>query len=71
MGEVLTVSDLSVNNEWIIDSDCSFHMYHNIDWFQNFNNKETVIVYMGNNHSCSVEGIGNISLKLHATRLES
>ena len=31
--EVLTVSDLSVDNEWTMDSDCSFHMCPNIDRF--------------------------------------
>ena len=65
LAEVLTISDLSVDNEWIMDSGCSFHMCPNIDWFQNFNNKETGTIYMGNNHSCSVKGICNISLKLH------
>ena len=65
LAEVLTVSDFSIDNEWIMDSGCSFHMCPDIDWFQNLNNKETGTVYMGNNQSYSVKGIGNISLKLH------
>ena len=48
-----------------MDFGCSFHMYSNIYWFQNFNNKEIETVYMGNNHSYNVKGICNISLKLH------
>ena len=62
---MLTVSNLSVDNEWIMNSGYSFHLCPNIDWFQNFNNRETGTVCMGNNHSCSVQGIDDISLKLH------
>ena len=52
-----------------MDSGCSFHMCPNINWFQNFNNRETGTVYMGNNHSCTIQGIGNISLKLHNNKI--
>ena len=52
-----------------MDSSCSFHMCPNINWFQNFNNKESGTVFMGNNQSCSVKGIGNISLKLHDNKI--
>jgi len=69
--KVLTVSNFSVNNEWIMDPDCSFHMCPNIDWFQNFNNREIETVYMGNNHSCSVQGIGDISIKLHDNKIRN
>ena len=54
-----------------MDSGCSFHMCPNIDWFQNFNNRESETVYMGNNHSCSIQGIGNISLKLHDNKIRT
>ena len=67
--EVLTVSSSSTTNEWIMDLRCSFHMCPNIEWFQNFNDRETDIVYMGNNHSCSVQGIGDISLNLHDNKI--
>ena len=63
--KVLNVSCTSTANEWIMDSGCSFHMYLNIEWFQNFSTKETGTIYMENNHSCSMQGIWDISLKLH------
>ena len=54
LAEVLRVSNHSIDNEWIMDSGCTFHMCPNIDWFQNFNNRETGTVYMRNNHSCTI-----------------
>lgn len=68
LAEVLTVSETS-SSEWIMDSGCSFHMSPNLEWFHNFDNNEKGTVYMGNNHSCKVEGIGDISLKLHDNNL--
>ena len=34
-GELLVVSyaDSRVGENWILDSDCTFHMTHNRDWF--------------------------------------
>ena len=52
-----------------MDSGCSFHMCPNIAWFQNFSNKESDTVYMGNNQSCSVQGIGDIYLKMHDNKI--
>ena len=68
---VLIVSSSSVKNEWVMDSNCSFHMCPNREWFQNFNQKETGTIYMGNNQSCSVQGIGNIILKLHDNKIRT
>lgn len=68
--EVLTISSSSITNEWIMDFGCSFHMCPNIEWFQNFNDRETGTVYVGNNHSCSVQGMNDISLKLHDNKIK-
>ena len=62
---MLTVSSDLVTNKWIVDSGCSFHMSPNKTWFKNFSAKESGTVYMGNNHTCKVLGIGDIALKLH------
>ena len=63
--EVLNVSSSFIINEWILDFGCSFHMSFHIELFQNFNDKETGTIFMGNNHSCSIKGIGDISFKMH------
>ena len=52
-----------------MDSGCLFHMCPNIEWFQNFSNRESNTVYMENNHSCSVQDIGDISLKMHDNKV--
>ena len=65
LSEVLTVSNVVVPDEWILDSGCSFHMSPNRSWFINFDEHESDTVYMGNNNTCTVQGIGDIKLKLH------
>ena len=65
LAKVLTVSINIVANAWVMDSGCSFHMSPNKNWFQNFSENVTGTVYMGNNNTCKVMGIGNINLKLH------
>ena len=62
---MLTVSNIVVPDEWILDSGCSFHMSPNRSWFINFDEHESGTVYMGNNNTCTVQGIGDIKLKLH------
>ena len=44
-------------------------MCPNIAWFQNFSNKESSTVYMGNNQSCSMQGIGDITFKMHDNKV--
>ena len=70
LAEVLTISSSTVDNEWIMNFGCSFHMFPNIEWFKNFCNRETKTVYMGNNQSCCVQGIGDISFKVHDNRIK-
>ncbi|XP_031251498.1 uncharacterized protein LOC116109392 [Pistacia vera] len=67
--EALNVSSSEVANEWVLDSGCSFHMSPNKTWFQNLITGEPEIVFMGNNNSCRVQGIGNITLRLKSGRL--
>jgi len=69
LAEVFTISSSFVANEWIMDYGCSFHICPNIKWFQKFCNRETGTVYMGNNHSCSVQDVGDISLKMHDNKI--
>ncbi|GAB2287662.1 hypothetical protein Dimus_037947 [Dionaea muscipula] len=63
--EVLNVSKCIADNDWILDSGCSFHMCPNLDWFVDFNEVHKSPVYMGDNNICMIHGIGNIPLKLN------
>ena len=40
-------------------------MSPHIELFENFDNKETRTIFMGNNHSYSIKGICHISFKIH------
>lgn len=48
-------------HDWIIDSGCSFHMTLEKGWFSTYRKWEGGIVYMGNNNTCRVIGIGSVS----------
>jgi len=52
-------------NEWILDSDCTFHMSHNRDWFTTYELVYNGLVLMGNDAQCKVVGEGTIKIKTH------
>lgn len=52
------------DDEWVLDSGATFHVTPNREWFSSFIKFEGEVL-MGNHHSCSIVGIGNIRLKLH------
>ena len=62
--EVLNVSTNQETNEWIMDSGCSYHMTPRKGLMINFRLVNGGKVLMGNDHTCSVNGIGSIKFKL-------
>lgn len=62
--EVLAISDKKSNNEWVLNSRCSFHMTPNEAWFSTITKIEGGKVLLGNNKECAVTGVRDISLKL-------
>ena len=67
--EVLTVSRIDHTHDWVLDLGCYFHMSPNRDWFQDFRGGEYETVYMGNNNTCRVLRLGNITLRLDDGKL--
>ncbi|OAE31341.1 hypothetical protein AXG93_4510s1170 [Marchantia polymorpha subsp. ruderalis] len=63
-GEVLMASGKLKASEWILDSGCTYHMTHNKHWLSDYQELNEGKVIMGNNHSCSVAGIGSVSIKM-------
>ncbi|KAG8492474.1 hypothetical protein CXB51_009570 [Gossypium anomalum] len=63
-GELLvtSVNDSEVNEEWILDSGCTFHMSPNRDWFTTYETVSEGVVLMGNNASCKIAGVGTIKV---------
>jgi hypothetical protein len=51
-------------NKWIMNSACTHHMSSKKDWFYDFKEMKGV-VYMGDESTCKITGIGKIKLKLH------
>ncbi|KAG8500642.1 hypothetical protein CXB51_004528 [Gossypium anomalum] len=65
-GELLiaSINDSKVSEEWILDSDCTFHMSLNRDWFTTYETVFESVVLMGNNTSCKIAGVGTIKVKM-------
>ncbi|KAG8473109.1 hypothetical protein CXB51_035075 [Gossypium anomalum] len=65
-GELLvaSVNDSKVNEEWILDSGCTFHMSPNRDWFTTYEIVFEGVILMGNNSSCKIAGVGTIKVKM-------
>ncbi|KAG8501537.1 hypothetical protein CXB51_004025 [Gossypium anomalum] len=61
---VASVSESKVNEEWIFDSGCTFHMSPNRDWFTTYETVSEGVVLMGNNTSCKIACVGIIRVKM-------
>ncbi|KAG8501094.1 hypothetical protein CXB51_003171 [Gossypium anomalum] len=55
----------NLTSEWILDSECSFHMCPNREWFSTHSSIEGGVVRMGNDSSSKVIGIGTIKIRIH------
>lgn len=53
-----------IDQDWVIDSSCSFYMSPNLKSFFDFSELNDGFIKLGNNESCGAEGIRNIVLKL-------
>ncbi|KAL1540303.1 hypothetical protein AAHA92_24674 [Salvia divinorum] len=62
--EILNVTDEQVEESWIMNFGCSFHICSHGSWFEDIT-ESTGSVLLGNDQVCSVRGIGSIRLKLH------
>ena len=62
-GSVYTGSGVRDEDEWILDSGCTYHMCPNRKWFIDYSEVDEGSVIMGNDHKCKVAGIGTIAIK--------
>jgi hypothetical protein len=63
--EVLSISIGSRHDQlWLLDSDASNHMCLHRHWFVTYQSIDDGIIYMGNDISCKVVGIGSIQIKM-------
>jgi len=54
----------SCKDEWILDSGTIYHACPNRGWFSSFEKLEGYSVVMGDDHSCSMEGVGTIPIRM-------
>ncbi|KAH0655443.1 hypothetical protein KY285_030325 [Solanum tuberosum] len=59
-----TSNSFKSNDEWILDSGCSYHMCPNKDLFATYEPIGSGVVLMGNNAPCKVFGKGTIQIKM-------
>uniref|UniRef100_A0A803NSV0 Retrovirus-related Pol polyprotein from transposon TNT 1-94-like beta-barrel domain-containing protein n=1 Tax=Cannabis sativa TaxID=3483 RepID=A0A803NSV0_CANSA len=52
-------------SEWILGFWCSFHITPNKSWLEEFTSENYETMYLGDNKSCKMVGIGTVRLKLH------
>ncbi|KAL8550371.1 hypothetical protein ACS0TY_008987 [Phlomoides rotata] len=62
--EVLAISANRLDDKWVLDSGCTFHMCPNECWFKNLEKLNGESVLLGNGKSCKVKGIGSIRIKM-------
>lgn len=65
-GDVLVVfaGCAKTNDEWILDTACTFHMSPNRSWFTNYQPVEGGSVMMGDDSPYKIVGIGSIQIKM-------
>ena len=55
----------SSEDAWVLDSACSYHMTPRRDWFTTYRTINGGLVYMGNNTTYKVVGIGTVRIKMY------
>ena len=53
------------NDEWVLDTACTFHMCPHGDWFNTFDSTTSSGSVLGfDNSPCKIEGIGSVRIKM-------
>uniref|UniRef100_A0A2N9J203 Integrase catalytic domain-containing protein n=1 Tax=Fagus sylvatica TaxID=28930 RepID=A0A2N9J203_FAGSY len=65
-GDMLSVSSSTdgLNNSWLLDSACSFHVTPHRNWFDTYRSINCGSVQMGNDATCTIIGMGTIKIKM-------
>jgi hypothetical protein len=64
--EVLYTCDVSHQHQhWLLDSGASNHMCLHRNWFSTYQSIDDGVVFMGNDFSCKIVGVGSIWIKMY------
>ncbi|KAH9332121.1 hypothetical protein KI387_043702 [Taxus chinensis] len=66
---IATLATHAGDNAWLIDSDASFHMTPNKNWFSKYENYDDGKVYLGDNSFLEIVGHGSIQVKFSDGRI--
>ena len=61
--EVFTITTKNTENEWVLNLGCTFHMCPTRTYFCNYQKLNGGSVYLGNNQTCKVIGIGTVKIR--------
>ena len=53
------------SKQWVMGSECSYHMCSHKSWFVTYEEKSSGNVLMGNNAPCKSVGIGSAQIRVH------
>ena len=62
--EILSDNLLNHDQHWLLDSGASNHMCIHKEWFKSYKSINDGVLYMDNDFSCNVVGIGRIQIKM-------
>jgi len=64
--EVLSISNASHHDQhWLLDSGASTHMCLHKQWFSTYKPIDDGVVFIGNDISCNIVGIGSVRIKMY------
>ena len=63
MFSILSSTD-GLNNSWLLDSTCSFHVTPHRNWFDTYSLVNCGFVRMGNDATCTIIGMRTIKIKM-------
>jgi len=53
----------SEDSEWMLDTEATYHVCPNMNWFSSFEKLDGCSVIMGDNRPYNMEGIGTVQIK--------
>ncbi|KAL0431218.1 UNVERIFIED_CONTAM: Retrovirus-related Pol polyprotein from transposon TNT 1-94 [Sesamum radiatum] len=63
--DMLSVSTNQFVDAWILDSECSYHITPNREWFTSYKSGNSDSVYLGDDRCCSIVGVGDVRIKMY------
>lgn len=66
---LLVQEDKGSKEEWVLDSGCSHHICVRKEWFSSYEKCERKMVTLPNGKRVKVDGIGEVTMKLHNGRV--